>query len=250
MENVAQSVGGEVSLVVGASGGIGRAVVGELLERGGGGPVIAVSRSPALEADSTREGLRWYQCEHTDADIDAVVSSLLEGGQTLGRVMICPGVLHDGALQPEKALERLQRDNLQRVLEVNTVIPALWLSALTPLLCKSPRAVVAVLSARVGSIADNRLGGWYSYRASKAALNMLLKTASVELARRAPGVKVLAFHPGTTDTGLSRPFQARVPADKLFGPDFVARQLLEIMDRVIPDGEVEFLDWAGKPIPW
>ncbi|HBO11481.1 MAG TPA: short-chain dehydrogenase, partial [Halieaceae bacterium] len=111
-------------------------------------------------------------------------------------------------------------------------------------------AAVAVLSARVGSIGDNRLGGWYGYRASKAALNMLLRSAAVELGRRAPSVALLAFHPGTTDTALSKPFQARVPADKLFPPARVADALLARMDAARADGELHFVDYAGEPIPW
>jgi NAD(P)-dependent dehydrogenase (short-subunit alcohol dehydrogenase family) len=110
--------------------------------------------------------------------------------------------------------------------------------------------VVAVLSARVGSIGDNRLGGWYGYRASKAALNMFLQTAAVEYARRARRVKLLAFHPGTTDTALSAPFQKNVAAGKLFTPDFVAQRLLGLMDAAEPDGRLGFLDWAGKTVPW
>ena len=113
-----------------------------------------------------------------------------------------------------------------------------------PLFGREP-CTLAVLSARVGSIGDNRAGGWYGYRASKAALNMLLKCAAIELARRAPGVKLLAFHPGTVDTPLSRPVHANVPA-----PELVADHLVQLMNRLQPDGELSFLDWQGKPIEW
>jgi len=117
-----------------------------------------------------------------------------------------------------------------------------------------PRAgadcVVAVLSARVGSITDNQLGGWYSYRASKAALNMVLKSAAVEYRRRLPRVKLLAFHPGTTDTALSRPFQRGVAPEKLFSPEFVARRLAQLLDQLQPDGELSYLAWDGSSIEW
>jgi NAD(P)-dependent dehydrogenase (short-subunit alcohol dehydrogenase family) len=129
-------------------------------------------------------------------------------------------------------------------------VPALWVSHLARVLRRSTGCSIAVLSARVGSIGDNRLGGWYSYRTAKAALNMFLKTAAVEYARRAPKVKLLAFHPGTTDTGLSRPFQKGVPEGKLFPPGFVAQRLLALLHEVTPDGELSFMDWDGKPIPW
>mgnify|MGYP001824589787 CR=1 FL=1 len=110
--------------------------------------------------------------------------------------------------------------------------------------------MVAVLAARVGSIGDNRSGGWYSYRSAKTALVMLLKSAAIELQRRAPGVKLVAFHPGTTDSALSRPFQKRVAPEKLFTPAFVAGQLLTLLDEQQADGELAFLDWAGKTVPW
>jgi NAD(P)-dependent dehydrogenase (short-subunit alcohol dehydrogenase family) len=170
--------------------------------------------------------------------------------QPPGRVVICCGTLHGDGYTPEKSLARLQPAVMQQLYQVNAVLPMLWLSALEPLLRRADAAVVAVLSARVGSIADNRLGGWYSYRASKAALNMLLRTAAVEFARRAPRVKLLAFHPGTTDTPLSAPFQARVPEHQLFAPGFVASRLCGLMDAARPDGELGFVDWDGQPVPW
>ena len=110
--------------------------------------------------------------------------------------------------------------------------------------------VVTTFSARIGSIEDNRLGGWYSYRASKAALNMLLKTAAIEYQRVAKGVRFLVFHPGTTDTPLSKPFQKFVSKDKLFTPEFVADQLLTIVEQQASESNIQFLDWDGKAIPW
>ena len=107
-----------------------------------------------------------------------------------------------------------------------------------------------MLSARVGSIADNHLGGWYSYRCAKAALNMGLKSAAIELARRAKGIKLVAFHPGTVDTPLSEPFQKNVAPEKLFEPAFVAERLDEILAAHAADGELSYLDWAGKAVPW
>ena len=165
-------------------------------------------------------------------------------------VIICNGILHNPQLMPEKRLEQLDSANLETVFRANTLVPMLWLKGLLPILNSPQPCTVAVLSARVGSIGDNRLGGWYSYRASKSALNMLLKTAAIELSRRARQIKLIAFHPGTTDTHLSRPFQANVPDGKLFRPEFVARQLMAILSRAEADGELAYLDWQGKPIPW
>jgi NAD(P)-dependent dehydrogenase (short-subunit alcohol dehydrogenase family) len=234
---------------VGASGGIGGAVLEALCRRPEHEIVHAVSRaeSPWHLAQHTR--LDWRRCDNSDEAIRRVVDGIADG-PPLTRVVLCNGILHGDGLQPEKALEHIDPAAMKSVLEANAIVPILWLSRLTETLRRSPAAVVSVLSARVGSIGDNRLGGWYSYRASKAALNMLLRTAAIELARRAPSVKLLAFHPGTTDTPLSRPFQSRVPADKLFTPEFVAERLVHLMDTVTADGQLDYLDWQGKPITW
>jgi NAD(P)-dependent dehydrogenase (short-subunit alcohol dehydrogenase family) len=126
----------------------------------------------------------------------------------------------------------------------------LWLKALLTLVKGQPDCIISVFSARIGSIDDNRSGGWYSYRASKAALNMLLKTAAIEYARRAKNVKLIAFHPGTTDTALSKPFQRSVKPDNLFAPEFVAEHLVNIMNNQTIDGELSFIDWENEAIAW
>ncbi|MGL5504805.1 MAG: SDR family NAD(P)-dependent oxidoreductase, partial [Aeromonas veronii] len=149
----------------------------------------------------------------------------------------------------EKRLEALNLAAMTRLYQTNALLPLRWISQLLPLFGREP-CTLAVLSARVGSIGDNRAGGWYGYRASKAALNMLLKCAAIELARRAPGVKLLAFHPGTVDTPLSRPFHANVPPGNVQSPELVADHLINLMNRLQPDGELSFLDWQGKPIEW
>jgi len=237
------------ALVVGAGGGIGSALVKTLLQRAGHEAVYGVSRAPAPAEVADDPAVHWLTCDNSRDSIRETASKI-EAPASLQRVIICNGILHGEALQPEKALEHIDQHAMLSVFEANTVVPLQWLAALTGRLRESPGAVVAVLSARVGSIADNHKGGWYSYRASKAALNMLLKSAAIELARRAPEVKLMAFHPGTTDTALSRPFQKSVPPGKLFTPDFVAGRLLDLMDDARADGELDFLDWAGKPIPW
>jgi NAD(P)-dependent dehydrogenase (short-subunit alcohol dehydrogenase family) len=133
---------------------------------------------------------------------------------------------------------------------VNALGPALVMRHLLPLMRREGKAVLAVMSARVGSIGDNRLGGWYAYRASKAALNQFMKTASIEAARRYRNVIVLALHPGTTDTGLSAPFQANVPEGKLFSSAFVAERLLEVIEQTGPDDSGSFRAWDDSEIPW
>ena len=168
----------------------------------------------------------------------------------ISHVFICHGVLHNNECQPEKRLEDFSADAFTQVINANTITPMLWLKHLTPILASKTSCKIIIFTARVGSISDNKLGGWYSYRASKAAMNMLIKSAAVELARRAKNIKLISFHPGTTDTPLSKPFQKNVPKGKLFTCEFVATQLLVIVEDTAVDGQASFLDWQGKTIPW
>ncbi|WP_429013951.1 SDR family NAD(P)-dependent oxidoreductase [Aeromonas veronii] len=234
-------------VVIGASGGIGAALVTHWLAAGVG-PVIAISRQPA-PAGASSPALHWLCCDYSDEQMATAVARIAELAPKPHRVVICNGILHQGEIQPEKRLESLNLDAMTRLYQTNALLPLRWFSQLLPLFGREP-CTLAVLSARVGSIGDNRAGGWYGYRASKAALNMLLKCAAIELARRAPGVKLLAFHPGTVDTQLSRPFHANVPAGNVQSPELVADHLINLMNRLQPDGELSFLDWQGKPIEW
>jgi NAD(P)-dependent dehydrogenase (short-subunit alcohol dehydrogenase family) len=237
---------GGVAVVIGAGGGIGRALCQHWLESGRFACVTGISRS-----DPRLCGLQWRECDYSEAAIAASGRWLAAQGRSITRVAICTGLLHDTRVKPEKRVEELCGDAMLAVLRANTVVPALWLQALLPAVAQGDgECVVAALSARVGSIGDNRLGGWYSYRASKAALNMVLQSAAIEFARRARRVKLLAFHPGTTDTALSKPFQANVPAEKLFAPQFVAQRLTAVMDGATADGRLDFIDWDGQPIVW
>lgn len=244
----------ERTLILGAGSAIARAILARLLADPGVGPILCISRSPATAGAATNDPrLTWLQSDYSETSMRELVAGLLEYRGTFTRLFLCNGILHNEQVRPEKRLEDLDADTLHSIYHANAVVPMLWLKHLSPLLAGERPCQVVVFSARIGSIADNRRGGWYSYRASKAALNMLLKTVAVEYARRAANVRFLAFHPGTTDTPLSKPFQRSVPADKLFTPDFVADQLLQIVQsREQQEGnrEVAFLDWSGEQIPW
>ncbi len=237
----------ESVLVIGAGGGIGAALVAQWLATGTT-RVIAISRQPAPAGLSSPD-LHWLCCDYSDEQMAAAVARIAELAPRPHRVVICNGMLHQGEIQPEKRLEALNLAVMTRLYQTNALLPLRWISQLLPLFGREP-CTLAVLSARVGSIGDNRAGGWYGYRASKAALNMLLKCAAIELARRAPGVKLLAFHPGTVDTPLSHPFHANVPAGNVQSPELVAGHLVNLMNRLQPDGELSFLDWQGNPIEW
>jgi len=214
--------------------------------------VVAITaKSPADLDGGQSDALVYVQCDYEQISIEQTVAQLLSQNLLPDYVVLAGGLLHDGAqVAPERQLEQLDRAAMHAVFDANVVVPALWLRALAKPLRKSGRCVIAALSARVGSIGDNSLGGWYSYRASKAGLNMVLRSAAVELKRRAKGVKLIAFHPGTTDTALSKPFQRNVPAEKLFSPDYVAGSLVGLMRSATIDGELSFIDYAGKRISW
>jgi NAD(P)-dependent dehydrogenase (short-subunit alcohol dehydrogenase family) len=167
-------------------------------------------------------------------------------------VVNAAGLLHGGPhdMAPEKRLADVRLEALTTGFAVNAFGPLLLARHFESLLAHRERAVFASISARVGSIGDNRLGGWYAYRGAKAAQNMFTRSLSIEWARTRRNVVCVALHPGTTDTGLSRPFQANVPAGKLFTPERAARQLLEVIDRLTPADTGRFLAWDGSGIPW
>ena len=238
------------ALVIGAGSSIARALIERLLSDESVAKITAISRNPLSTALLENPRIQALQCDNLQHQIAAIAELLTADRGTFSKVFICQGILHTNDLQPEKRLQDIDVEHMAEVLRVNTIVPTLWLAALMPVLKDSRPCRVAIFSARVGSISDNRAGSWYSYRASKAALNMIIKTAAVEYARSARNVKLLAYHPGTVDTDLSRPFQRNVPPEKLFTADFTAAQLLKLMEDLQVDGEASYLDWAGENIRW
>ena len=239
-------------LVLGAGGGLGQALIARFLSDPEVGMVIAVSRSGQTKDLSapwlSQSRLVWIQSQYDEQSMLEVIGKLAPYAGTFSRVCICHGILHDDHLWPEKRFEDIDASAMLEIFQANTITPSLWLKVLHKTLASKLPCIVAVFSARVGSTSDNRLGGWYSYRASKAALNSLLKSFAVEYARRLKNVKLIAFHPGTVDTDLSKPFQASVPEQNLFSAVFVADQLAEIMASADLDGQLSYLDWDGKSI--
>lgn len=244
------------ALVVGASQGIGLGFVRHFLADESVTRVFAGYRSPttaqtllALAEESDR--LVPIQMDVTQEDeIVQGMTQMSAITPKLHWVVNCVGVLHDGDLQPEKSLRHLDRDRLLRYFEVNSVGPVLLAKHLFPFLSHSDRNVFATISAKVGSIGDNQLGGWYGYRASKAALNMFLKTAAIEYQRKRAKTIVVMLHPGTTDTRLSQPFQRSVPPEKLFSCDRTVSQLMTVLHGLTPEQSGGFFSWDGQPLPW
>lgn len=238
-----------VSVVIGASSDIAQALIKKLMGLEPECSIVAITRQSAGQLVMANN-IDYLRSDYSESSIDGCVEKIATRNQVIKRVVICNGILHSDTVWPEKSLSDFKLSNIEEVLRVNAVTPALWIARLAPLLKSNEVCHLAVFSARIGSITDNRLGGWYSYRSAKAALNMFLKTAAIELWRRSKNVKLIAFHPGTTDTPLSKPFQKNVPDDKLFSPGFVAEQLLSLMDKLKPDGELSFKDWNHQSIDW
>lgn len=230
------------AIVVGSSGGIGAALVAALADEGA--QVTAMSRSGVA---------RDCRCRAARIDVqdEASIKLAALGAEPHGPydfVIVATGILHDEQLAPEKSYKQISAEAFQRYFAVNATGPALLAKHFLPLLRSDGPAVFAALSARVGSISDNRLGGWYGYRASKAALNMIVKTLGIELARTRPAAICVALHPGTVDTGLSEPFQRRVPPEQLFTAETSAHHLLTVVSQLDASANGNCFAWDGSAV--
>lgn len=236
------------AVVIGATGGVGGAVVSELLRSGGFERVFAFARRP-FDGPSDDERLAHGTLDVTEEGSIEQAARLVAQAPPVRLVFVATGLLHRGSMEPEKTYKRIDPRHLQEAFAVNAIGPALIAKHFLPILPRQGKAVFAALSARVGSISDNQLGGWYAYRASKAALNMLIRSLAIELARSHPDAVCVGLHPGTVDTGLSKPFQGGVPPQKLFTPEVSARHLLTVLDALVPVQSGGCFAWDGKPIP-
>lgn len=228
------------ALIIGASGAIGAALVAELRNRPGCALVVALHRHSQPAIDFADE-----------ASIAAAAAEVADQGP-FQLIINATGILHGGdqtsaaPLMPEKRLADLQYAQMQQVFLINTFGPALVLRHFSGLLDRQ-RGILALLSAKVGSIGDNRLGGRYSYRASKAALNMLVKTAAIELKRSQPNALLLALHPGTVNSRLSQPFRG---GEIGRSPAAAAQDLLRVLDQQSAEASGRFLSYSGEQLPW
>lgn len=233
--------------VVGAAGGIGRALTSALAEHPRVESVLACHRRGAAP-DHPK-----VRARHLDLEDEATIEAAAAGldGEKLDLVVVATGILHDGAeLGPEKTWRSLDLAAFERVYRINTIGPALVGKHFLPHLARDRKSLFAAISARVGSIGDNQLGGWHAYRASKAALNMILKNFAIELGRRNKHAVCIGLHPGTVDTGLSAPFQGSVPEGKLFTPDYVAKCFLQVFDASTTADSGSVLAYDGSTIPY
>lgn len=233
------------AVVVGASGGIGRSLALGLGEQGC--QVEALSRSGRSPQGP---GLVAGRLDLDDENSVRQAAERIRSDQAVDLVLVATGLLSDGAgLAPEKSYRQQSRAAFERVFAVNTIGPALVAKHFLPIMPREGRAIFAVLSARVGSISDNAIGGWHAYRASKAALNMLIRSYAIEQRRRNQEFIAVSLHPGTVDTPLSKPFQANVPPDRLFRPEHAASCLLRVLAGLQPSDSGKAFDWKGAEIP-
>lgn len=233
-----------LGVVVGA-GGLGRALAQAMVADPAYDRVLVLARRPV-----ETPGAELILADLLDDDaMDRAAEAVAKAGRPT-RVIVATGVLHGPGLSPEKSMRALSAEALTDVLRVNAVGPALVARRLLPLMPRDRPSAFAAISARVGSIGDNQLGGWYGYRASKAALNMLIRTLAVEHRRSHPLGLCVALHPGTVDTPLSAPFQRGVAPERLFTPEVSASALMRVLDGLGPEASGGFYAWDGAEIPW
>ncbi len=232
-----------LALVIGAGGGLGAALVQTLSTPGEHGidGVLSLGRSTQPAIDYSDEA----SLENAAAWVAAQCAA--EGAE-LRLLIVASGFLHGAAGQPERSWAQLDADYLSEVFRINAIGPALVMKHFLPLLPRQGRCAAGFVSAKVGSIGDNALGGWYGYRAAKAALNQLVKTAAIELKRRNPEALCVALHPGTVDTALSKPFAKA--GLKLRSPDVAAKELLAVLSDLEPQKTGTLLDYQGNTLPW
>jgi len=235
------------ALIIGSSGKIAQAFYDKLQQQKLTEKLYTVSRQAMTPTDT---GHQHFQVRDYSED---EISKICKGipNHSLDLVICTLGTLHSGEpdIQPEKKLEDIKHHQLEHYFHINSILPGLWLSQLVNKMAKRQSTLV-LFSARVGSINDNNLGGWYGYRASKAALNMLVKTAQVEYQRRNPGCDLVLYHPGTVDTPLSKPFQRNVKPEKLFTAEFTTDRLFDILHNKPNTAPPFYLDWQNQQIAW
>ena len=245
------------ALIIGASQGIGLGFVQKLLQDGRIDKIYATYRRAETAtklialANTYPDKLTCLVMDVTDeSEIEVCTQNISAEIQKLHLVVNCVGILHDSSLQPEKSLRQINSENLLKYFQINSIAAVLLAKHLLPLFKHPEPSIFACISAKVGSIGDNRLGGWYGYRASKAGLNMFVKTTAIEYKRKSPKTIVVTLHPGTTDTRLSFPFQKNVPAEKLFSVERTVNQLMDVMENLRDIDSGEFFSWDGSKLPW
>lgn len=233
--------------IAGISGGIGQALARQMLARDPELVILGLCRDPKQAAASDGLGDRVHRLAWS---AESGLQEDLPEGLALEGIVYCAGILHGEGMTPEKRLEDLKDAAFLQAMQVNALGFARLVQALMPALRHKRLKHLVAISAKVGSISDNGMGGWYSYRASKAALNMLVRNLAIELPRRCRPVCCVALHPGTTETALSAPFQQSLARLEVHTTDETAENLLAVMDTLQEKDNGRFLSWDGSELPW
>jgi NAD(P)-dependent dehydrogenase (short-subunit alcohol dehydrogenase family) len=235
--------------VIGASGSLGKMFVKQLAQNEKTKSIFAFSRS---KTDFENEKIASHFIDIEDEESIKSAANIASKNAKIDMVIVATGMLHgknNGQdLLPEKSLRDLSKEKFQQLFSINTIAPAIIAKHFLPKLNRETKSVFAAISARVGSISDNHLGGWYSYRASKSALNMVLKNASIEIGRSNKNAVIIGLHPGTVDSKLSKPFQGAVKEGKLFTPEYSVKKLLEVIENSSPIDSGNIIDFNGVKI--
>lgn len=243
-------------MIAGVSGAIGAALAARILDGNPESHVVGLCRHPnhapgELQASDRVSLLAWdAEDSATLEPMAESLSSVFQEKTGIDTLIYAAGLLHSDTMFPEKRLEDLSAEAMARAFAVNATGFGLLVRALVPWLRHRELKRIAAISAKVGSISDNRLGGWYAYRSSKAALNMLVRTMSVELPRRCKPVACVALHPGTTESALSEPFRQSLAQLEVHDPDDTATNLHTVLKGVDAESNGQFLNWDGSELPW
>ena len=231
--------------IIGSSGAIGSAFLKQLSQLQPQATIHTFSRSVS---EYKNNNIKHYMMDYHDEDSIAHTASLASQNIQFDMILVTTGILHHDDVMPEKSLQDISTEKFNTIFSANTIFPALIAKYFLPHIVKSNRTLFAALSARVGSISDNHIGGWYAYRASKAALNMIIKNIAIEMSRRYKNAIIVGLHPGTVDSKLSKPFQGYVKEGKLFSPEYSVQQLLSVLDNLTPENSGKCFAWDGQEI--
>ncbi len=232
-------------VIFGGSGAIGSAIAEVVSENHPKAEIILISRSLPQKY---KNNFKYFDIDFNQEDSLEKAASKFSINNPIDSIFVATGILHNERIFPERSLKELSGTNFIETFKINSVIPALIAKYFVPKLNKKKKVLFSALSARVGSISDNSIGGWYSYRASKAALNMIIKNISIELKRINKDSIVVGLHPGSVKSYLSEPFQSRIRKDKLFLPNFSANKLLSVVSKLSPEDSGKCFAWDGKEI--
>ena len=233
--------------IIGSSGALGAEFTKQLANLYPDTSVHAFTSQNNLKKESNNN-ITYHPINYKDESSIEKASAITAKTSAIDMVIVATGMLHNKDIMPEKSLHDLSEQKFLEIFKANTIFPALIAKHFLPKLNKEYRSIFAALSARVGSISDNQLGGWYSYRSSKAALNMVIKNAAIEIARKNKKAIIVGLHPGTVDSKLSKPFQNSIDKKKLFTPEFSAKALLNTLKKLTHEQSGKCFAWDEKEV--